>query len=151
MTNITLTVTKSKVYEEVAKITSYTGVKKVGDNGAYDRILTTDEDKDLLERFWSEAKNTVCNNLKKALSEDEESSSGEYAISLNLSSSFDTQLTDSMQSSLFSFFAISITAKWFAFTNKDEAANYAAEASVYMDDIMRKVFYKKKPVRPIYN
>ena len=66
MIDIILTVNKEKVYEEVAKTTSYTGAK-MDDELAYDRIFTTDEDKSMLERFWCESKNTICNSLKKML------------------------------------------------------------------------------------
>lgn len=64
MIDITIAVNKESVYEEVAQTTSYTGAK-MDDEHAYDRIFTTDEDKSMLERFWNESKNTVCNSLKK--------------------------------------------------------------------------------------
>lgn len=149
MISVAFTIDKDKVYEEVAKTTSYTGAK-MDDETAYDRIFTTDGDKDMLERFWSESKNTVCNSLKKLLAGEEETE-GIYTLSLELSNSFDEALTGSMQRSLFSFFVMNITAKWYTFTNKQEATGYAAEAATYIDDIMRKAFFKKKPIRPTYN
>lgn len=149
MIDITLTVNKEKVYEEVAQTTSYTGAK-MEDEHAYDRIFTTDEDKSMLERFWNESKNTVCNSLKKILLNEIEAS-GEYQLSLGVSSSFDEALTGSMNRSLFSFFVMSITAKWYTFTNKEEATGYATEAAIYMEDVMRKAFFKKRPIRPTYN
>jgi len=149
MIDITLTVNKEKVYEEVAQTTSYTGAK-MEDEHAYDRIFTTDEDKSMLERFWNESKNTVCNSLKKILLNEIEAS-GEYQLSLGVSSSFDEALTESMNRSLFSFFVMSITAKWYTFTNKEEATGYATEAAIYMEDVMRKAFFKKRPIRPTYN
>ena len=63
----------------------------------------------------------------------------------------DKALTESMQRSLFSFFVMNITAKWYTFTNKEEATGYATEAATYMEDIMRKVFFKKRPTRPTYD
>lgn len=149
MIDTTLTVNKEKVYEEVAQTTSYTGAK-MEDEHAYDRIFTTDEDKSMLERFWNESKNTVCNSLKKILLNEIEAS-GEYQLSLGVSSSFDEALTESMNRSLFSFFVMSITAKWYTFTNKEEATGYATEAAIYMEDVMRKAFFKKRPIRPTYN
>lgn len=149
MIDITLTVNKEKVYEEVAQTTSYTGAK-MEDEHAYDRIFTTDEDKSMLERFWNESKNTVCNSLKKILLNEIEAS-GEYQLSLGVSSLFDEALTESMNRSLFSFFVMSITAKWYTFTNKEEATGYATEAAIYMEDVMRKAFFKKRPIRPTYN
>lgn len=146
--NVTLTVNKDGVYEEVSQTTSYTGAK-MDDEHAYDRIFTTDEDKAMLERFWDESKTTVCNALKRVLDSETEVS-GDYKLSLALSSSFDEALTESIQRSLFSFFVMNITAKWYTFTNKSEAAGYASEAATYMDDIKRKCFFKKKPIRPTY-
>ena len=55
-----------------------------------------------------------------------------------------------MQRSLFSFFVMNVTAKWYTYTNKEEAAGYATEAATYMEDIMRKAFFKRKPMRPTY-
>ena len=74
----------------------------------------------------------------------------EYRLSLGLSNSFDEALKESMQRSLFSFFVMNVTAKWYTFTNKEEAAGYATEAATYMEDIMRKAFFKRKPTRPTY-
>ena len=97
---IALRIDKEAVYEEVAQTTAYTGTK-MDDVTAYDRIFTTDEDKSMLERFWSESKNTLCNALKKMLMEETEEE-GAYRLSLSLSNSFDAALTESMQRSLFS-------------------------------------------------
>lgn len=146
---ITLKVNKEAVYDEVAKTTEYTG-KKMDDEHAYEVISTTDEDKAMLERFWNECKNMVCNSLKKVLVSEAEAE-GEYSLTLGLSTAFDESLTESMQRSLFSFFVMNITAKWYTFANKSEATGYATEAATYIDDIMRKAFYKKRPTRPTYD
>lgn len=146
---VTLTISKEAVYDEVAKTTEYTGAK-MDDEHAYEVISTTDEDKAMLERFWNECKNMICNSMKKVLvSEVEED--GEYSLTLGLSTAFDESLTESMQRSLFSFFVMNITAKWYTFANKSEATGYATEAATYIEDIMRKAFYKKRPERPTYN
>ena len=149
MIEVTLTIDKESVYEEVAQTTSYTGAK-MDDEDAYERIFITDDDKSMLERFWNESKNTIANSLKRILVNEQESE-GTYSLLLGLSSSFDEALTESMQRSLFSFFVMNITAKWYTFTNKQEAAGYASEAATHIDDIMSKAFFKKKPTRPTYN
>ena len=145
----TLKVNKEAVYDEVAKTTEYTGAK-MDDEHAYEVISTTDEDKAMLERFWNECKNMVCNSLKKVLVSEVEAD-GEYSLTLGLSTAFDDSLTESMQRSLFSFFVMNITAKWYTFANKSEATGYATEAATYIEDIMRKAFFKKKPTRPTYD
>ena len=149
MTEVTFTINKEQVYEEVAQTTAYTG-SKMDDEHAYDRIFTTDEDESMLERFWNESKNTICNSLKKLLVSETEID-GNYTLSLGLSNSFDVALKDSMQRSLFSYFVMNITAKWYTFTNKQEAKGYASEAATYIEDIMRKAYFKKKPTRPTYD
>lgn len=151
MIEITLSVEKDKVYKEVAKTTEYAG-SKMSDSAAYELIPTTDEDKDMLERFWEESKNIICNVIKKVIISAKESGgqpAGVFILTLGLSNSFDENLTESMQSSLFSFFVMNIVSKWFSFINKEESASYSTEGSVYLEDIKRKAFYKKSPVRPI--
>lgn len=149
MAEYTITIDKNSVYDEVAKTTSYTGTKKKDDDTAYSRIFTTEYDRQMLERFWSESKNAACNSLKKFLVSEQEGNDT-YTMTLDLSASFDDALTDSINRSMFSFFVMNITAKWFAISNKPETAEYATYASANMDDVMRKAFYKKKPERPTY-
>lgn len=144
-----LKVSKAKVYEEVAKTTEYTGAK-MDDANAYEKISTTDEDAIMLERFWDESKNTICQSMKKVLQSEGESD-GDYVLTLALSSAFDVSLKESMERSLFSYFVMNITAKWYTFANKSEATGYATEAATYIEDIMRKAYFKKKPSRPKYN
>ena len=144
-----LKVSKAKVYEEVAKTTEYTGAK-MDDANAYEKISTTDEDAIMLERFWNESKNTICQSMKKVLQSEEESD-GEYVLTLVLSSAFDASLKESMERSMFSYFVMNITAKWYTFANKSEATGYATEAATYIEDIMRKAYFMKKPSRPKYD
>lgn len=149
MAAYTITIDKDKVYDEISKTTSYTGSKMTGDDGSYQRISTTESDDTMLERFWDESKNAVCDRIKQFLiSETEEDN--KFILTLDFSNSFEGNLIDSMESSLFSFFVMSITAKWYAFTNKGESADYAAASSAHMEDFLRKSFYKKKPQRPTY-
>lgn len=157
MKNITLTVNKAYVYDEVAKTTSYTGLKMMAvDNDAYNRIFTTDEDRLLLERFWVETCNTTTSQFKpfiKSLNSQPISHgidlSRNYTVELELSNSFDENLSEAMETSLFSFFVSSIVSKWFGFANKPEMESYTTEAVAIMNDLMQKIYYKKKPTRVI--
>ena len=156
MIEVTLTVSKQRVYDEVAKTTSYTGSKMQGDDTAYDRIFTTDADRSMLERFWTEASNAATEKLKKFIIEVSDNSEGnaidlsrDYVVKLELSSSYDDNLTESVQASLFSFFVSAIVSKWYKFTNKGETESYAADAMGMMEDVMGKIFYRKKPRRVV--
>lgn len=121
-TTTPLTVTKTRVYEEVAQTTSYTGAKMQNDPDAYKRIFTTDADQSQLERFWTESCVTVCQTLKKYLVSDKETSDGHEFV-MEFSKSFDPALLPSMREELFSFFVMNITAKWYAYSNKAEHRN----------------------------
>jgi hypothetical protein len=156
MNVITLQVNKANVYDEVAKTTSYVGVKMKDDETAYDRIFTTDDDRMMLERFWVEACNAATEEFKPfiiSVSEQPESHGVElernYQVELELSSSFDTRLQGSIETSLFSFFVASIVAKWCKFTNKAETESYAKDATAAMLDVHSKIYYRKKPQRII--
>lgn len=150
MIDVSLTVSKREVYDEVAKTTAYVGAKMEGDERAYERIFTTDADQQMLARFWHECQVDACETLKKFLQQEGESSDGTYTMRLALSQSFDTALEESMQKELFSFFVTAIVAKWCTFTNKSEAADYVASAQALLTGIRRKAFYKRKPTRPTY-
>lgn len=154
MNNITLIVNKANVYTEVAKTTSYAGAKMQGDEGAYEQIFTTDADRMMLERFWAEASNAVTGRLKEyivSVASYPESHGVEldrnYEVELKLSSLFDTTLTNSISSSLFSFFVYYIVGKWFGFVNKAEAPTYIADAAAQLDDVIRKLHHRVRPTR----
>lgn len=155
MIEITLTVNKANVYDEVAKTSSYTGAKmQDSDVGAYNRIFTTDDDQMMLERFWAETCASVTEQLKPfivSVNNHPHSHGVElgrnYIATLSMPSTFKICMVDSIESSLFSVFVLAIIAKWYKITNKDEADSYTAEATAAMDDILRKIYYREKPQR----
>ena len=150
----TFTVNKANVYNEVAKTTSYTGAKMEKDDNAYQRIFTKDEDRLMLERFWIETCNAVTDQLKQFIVSVSDQAVNydinlemNYEVTLELSSSYDTNLSGSVNTSLFSFFVSSIVSKWFKFTNKEDEEIYVKEAVGLMNDVISKVYWKKKPKR----
>lgn len=157
---ITFDIKKDEVYNEVAQTSSYTGAKMQADEDAYERIFTTDEDRSQLERFWNESCVTFCEVLKRFLKGDSiltDTSDGTtqgkvtgHRFEMEFSKSFDAALLPSMRQELFSYFVMNITAKWYGFTNKKEAGEYAAAAGTLLEGIHRKACYKRKPQRPTY-
>ena len=150
-----ITVSKNKVYNEVAKTTSYTGAKKMaGDESAYERIFTTDEDQLMLERFWMECCNEATNEFRPFIVSVTEQNDSEtislennYTATLSMPSAFDENLVTSMQNSLFSFFVNSISGKWYKMTNKEEYDSYLKDAHTNLMDVRSKLYYRKKPTR----
>lgn len=148
MTEIKIIIDKEAVYEEVAQTTSYTGAKMMdNDEKAYDRIFTTEGDRSQLERFWNESCVAVCEALKEFVLE-ERNERGGLSLSLGLSSAFDVALEPAIKKELFSFFVMNIVCKWYVFTNKKEAGEFATSAVGMLDGVKRKVYYRRKPKRP---
>lgn len=163
--------------QEIAVTTAYTGGKMIdNDENALHRISTVDEDENHLERFWEESRADICQELiglvtfegmvdsiVETVDPDNpvlQSSTTilppitlkpHYELRLDVSKSFDEALLPSMKLSLRSFFVHNIVAKWYVYTNKTEAGDYADKAATLLDDIHRKAVYKKKPTRPTYD
>lgn len=156
MKEVILKVNKAQVYDEVAKTTSYAGLKAMtkDDMASYSRMFTTDEDRMMLERFWNETCDMVTDTLKPFLSSVSEVKishgvelSRDYSITLEMGNSYDERLTESINNSIYSYFVQSITGKWFAFGDKEEVEPYLKGASAFLTEALQKLYYKKKPVR----
>ena len=148
MPTITLQVNKAAVWNEVAKTSGYTGDKMTdADENAYERILITDEDQKSLQRFWEEAV-AVANDQLKEMLETASSMNSAYHVTLNVSRSYDTVLNASVQAALTSYFISAIVGRWYKFSNKTEAESYLSEAANMMDDVLRKLYSRKRPRRP---
>lgn len=184
---ITLSISKEDVMQEIAVTTAYTGGKMDNDEKALHRISTVDEDENHLERFWEESRADLCQELiglvtfegmindtiiigpvdpvkpidHTGTTPDPSAAPAavlppisipqHYELRLDVSKSFDEALLPSMRLSLRSFFVHNIVAKWYIYTNKSEAGDYADKATTLLDDIHRKAVYKKKPTRPTYD
>lgn len=155
MQEITITIDKSKVWHEVAKATSYTGAKMMADDpGAYNRIFVSDEEREMLERYWVEACSLATDTLKPWLSEVGSQPihhgvdiTTDYEATLSMSDRYDASLTDSVQAALLSFFVATILSKWYRLTNKSETEAYATEAAAMLQRVEQKLYHKIKPTR----
>jgi len=154
---VTISVAKSAVMNEVAKQTSYIGMKITtadGTNG-YDQVFTTNDDYAMLERYWREAATTTTANLKrfiKTISAMPSPSSVDvnevFTVVLNMPARYDNTQTPAVQAALFSYFTNFITGKWLAVAHKSEAEYYEKYASESMREILLKIYYKKPTQRP---
>lgn len=148
MASITLKVNKADVWNEVAKTSGYTGDKMTdADENAYERILITDEDQKSLQRFWEEAV-AVANEQLKEMLETASPTNSDYDVKLHVSNSYDQVLNPSVQAALTSYFISAIVGRWYKFSNKAEADSCFSEASNMMEDVLRKLYSRKRPARP---
>lgn len=163
MADITLEIKKGSVLDEVNKQTAYVGAKITMSDGtnAYDKIYATSDDNAMLERFWKEAVAFTTGNLKLYLKSyiigvatpfdpkpETVSTNDVLTITLTMPTRYDVAQTLSVNASLYSYFVNYMTARWMALTNKPEAEYYEKYASTSMNDILKKIFSKTKPVRP---
>ena len=150
-----LSITKAKVFDEVAKLTGYVCAKNIEDTGkAYDRVFTTDDDRLMLERFWREAVGAITDEVKRFIITVSNQVNSQYVdisevwtATLEMPSNFDSNLVDSINDSLFSCVVNSIASKWFAITNKEEADMYSGMAINCGNEAKSKLYYRKKPKR----
>ena len=162
MKEVTLTVNKQLVYNEVAKTTSYTGAKLVSDEDstAYERIFTTDEDRLLLERFFMEAANNITKEIPtstlKSVSQHPASNGlqpdADYVVQLDMPDTFPDQIKGTIEGTMFSFFVAFIISKWYDNQEKKEAATYADQAASWLASfsvlLQRRVKPVNRPMRP---
>lgn len=148
MANFTLTITKSDIYEEVAKTTAYIGAKNKLEDGksAFDQVFVTDADLTIIDRFFNESLDSLRNVLKRFISGV---SVADVTITwqLEMPSRFDDNLLESIKSSANSFLVNSIIGKWCEITANDKVKKYADNAAALLLDINDKAFFKKKPTR----
>ena len=148
MADSTLTITKSDVYEEVAKTTAYIGAKNKLEDGksAFDQVFVTDADLTMIERFFNESLDALRNVLKRFISGGS-GVGGTITWQLEMPSRFDDNLLESIKSSANSFLVNSIIGKWCEITANDKVKEYADNAAALLIDIKEKAFFKKKPTR----
>ena len=148
MANLTLTIEKSDIYEEVAKTTAYIGAKNKLEDGksAFDQVFVTDADLNMIERFFYESLDSLRNVLKRFISGGS-GVDGTITWQLEMPSRFDDNLLSSINSSAKSFLVNSIIVKWCEITANDKVKEYADNAAALLLDIKEKAFFKKKPTR----
>ena len=155
--DVTLSIKKASVYDEVSKLTGYVGAKTMDDTGkAYDRVFTTDDDRLMLERFWREAVGAITDEVKRFIITVSNQANSQYVdisevwtANLKMPSNFDINLVDTINDSLFSYIVNSIASKWFAITNKEEAKMYSEMATACGNEAKSKLYYRKNPKRII--
>lgn len=154
--DVTLSITKSAVMNEVAKQTSYIGMKITTANGsnAYDQVFTTNDDYAMLERYWREAVDAVTGNLHKfikTVSDMPENQSADpeevFELVLSMPARYDDNQTGTVNTALFSYFTHLITSKWLAVAHKEDAEYYERIATEKMREILFKIYYKKPAQR----
>ncbi len=143
-----LEVTKSDVFDAVDKATAYIGAKD-SDESAYDRVSTTNANREILEDFWKEACSGATEKFKRFVSFS--STGDKYEVDVWTGKQYNSALTSSINDSLFSYLVSMIVSKWLRYCNAGASESFANDAAGAMDDVMRKLYHKSAPVRSAPN
>ena len=154
MRELSITINKVAVYNEVAKITSYEGARSIpgGEEISYDRIFTSDGDMELLEQYWGLSCASLLDELKAFLS----SSSGvsvlngvdlrsNLSIKLSLPSACPVSLDKSIEVNLFGAIVYSILGRWYGIVKPDKVQDSLDRSSSYLKRATDSMYYKKRP------
>ena len=147
MADLTISIKKSDVYEEVAKTTAYIGAKNKLEDGksAFDQVFVTDADLAMIERFYNESVDTLMNLLKKFVEEinDED---GNINWKLTLSSRFDIKMEPSIIRSATSYLVNSIIGKWCEITayKCKYRVRHASSFTNFVQDMHEATWYMDK-------
>lgn len=148
MKRLKLRIDKEALLMEVAKTTAYEGAKTVADGIDYDRLLTTDEDREMLERYWVEACGKATERMKRLVEVAKVLETGYEAI-LRMSDDYDDGLTASIEAGLQSYAVAQIVSKWLRLCKHlDEAERYGTDALKALDEVMQKLWHRKRPKAP---
>lgn len=149
MTNLSISITKSSIYEEVAKITAYIGGKNLDANGKsmYDQVFVTDADREMLEGFWDDAINDVSVALDSVLATEMSVSGEEEVFGLRVSSLFKGSLVKTLETTAFSYVVNKIVADWCLVVSKDKAEDYLSKANALLVKIDAILYMRKRPTR----
>ena len=149
MANFTLTITKSDIYEEVAKTTAYIGAKNLDKNGKslYDQVFVTEADREMLEGFWKDSIDDISVALESILGWQKCESDINEVFCLRVSSLFNESLFNTLESTVFSYVVNKIVAEWCSVVYKDKVEDYLSKANFLLLKIDAIIYTRKRPTR----
>lgn len=152
---IVLGINKANVYHEVDKSTSYAGKNSSGENSSYEKIRATDEQREVLEQYWSEGCSTLTDLFKHFIKEVADCSQGHgvdlgknYRVVLSMPGNYDTNLNESISSDMMRFMVEYISGRWTSMSDDKLSQKFMSNAKDLLGSIKRKIYYRKKPTRP---
>lgn len=146
MQSLTIKILKDAVFTEVSLASAYAGAKSADDSSDFSRVATVSEDSELLKRFWNDACGEVASRLKEFTVAADMSDEG-FQIDLELSGSYDSAMTPSVESDLFSSVSSGVTARWFRFTKPEIATDWEDRSNELLLRAYRKLCYRRRPTR----
>lgn len=158
MNTLSITISKSRVLDEVAKTSAYIGAKMMSgdDPVAYERIATTDADREQLERYWMECCADMASVLNGWVSYAGNQGmthhveiDRDFEMSLRMTDNWNDNLGQSINDALTSYMIDGMVAKWCMLANKKEAEAYTALAASSLQQARAMTFMRVRPTRRV--
>ncbi|MDE5714102.1 MAG: hypothetical protein K2I16_10880 [Muribaculaceae bacterium] len=148
MKYIQLTIRNADIFQELNKITAYSGAKNESNasSDTIDRVTAVQEDLVLIDRYREMACSSLVDSLKEFVSSADFSGDA-LQLTLEASGAYDDALTPALRSDIFSFITADIAARWFAMTWKEKCEEYKNEALKFLADAGRKLHHRLPPRR----
>ena len=142
MTEITIKLEKEAIYTEVKKLAAYSGKKQTDatDDVTYDVMHITKAEEEMLDQFYKESEGQLMDVLKPFVKNITKA-----GIILDMPTSWDINLKDTLQDTVNDVIKSLITAKWFRLNIAKNTELEKADANDKMVELRRKLYWKKKP------
>lgn len=151
-------ISKARVMDEVKKATAYIGSKAVSaqDPGAYERVATTDANREQLDRYWMEACSSagilldhwMVNQSSQMLSHHPEiGRANDYNVTLRMPTNWESQYAGILEEKIMSYLVNSIVSQWLLVAFPAQAATYAGLAGITERQISQLMLVRKRPAK----
>lgn len=146
MKNISLSISKTSILDEVALNSEYAGAKSGSDSEIYDRVAVIPQDNEILSRFWTQMCAQVIRQLKEFIGMSQLSESS-LSLTLLLSGAYDDALTPSVKDDINAAIAAGVTARWFRYTFPDKLSDWESQSARALDSALSKLCMRRRPIR----
>lgn len=150
--DLTLTISRSKVYDAVAQETVYIGGRSsAADVETYDKVFATDDDKQWLDIMFRDA----CSTLSLVLAEYATDATdltanpadrGDYTMQLHLPDNVNAVTLSALPSDAHNYVVTSVLTDYLARLGLENAEIYKAQGSSLVETIVNKLSERKRPL-----
>ena len=131
------------VFDKVKMLSSFVGRNSYDNeaNSLFDKILVTNQDKPLLEKYMYDGIENLVNLLGEYCS-----SSSQSSITIKLPIRFDNTKEDSLKTEILAYLADYTFSQWLLFNNSEKDAHYSSLATNSITRIRNMIYTKTKPL-----
>lgn len=148
MKEITITIDRSAIDNEVSKATAYIGSKAQGEEvgNEYSRLYATEEAVAEMDDFFDNALSLVGAELRQFATGEWDKAS--LSIKLNMPELWSTNLKSSLEQNIQHIIACVMTSSWLAkYIGSERAKEYSDDASSLLADVRAILYHRDRPKR----